>query len=291
MHLEHARYMITRLLFISIAFAGAALSQDADRATYKSPYQVNFTFKVEELIGDLLKGERGDWKGHASVPYRDWYEAANRTRWGHWGPAARHFDPPAGLASRTPQWSRERVIATGLRYAGYSYQHHHVPDWEPPGDWPRDAGQTTPSGKGLDCSNFSAFVYNLALGIKPTGDVKDQAEMTEAPGPGAKRSIPVRRIELPKSHAEFADALLTGDLLYVKNSQGNLSHVVIWVGKIGKSPDGNPLVLDSTGTGSRDSEGREIPDGIQLRAFTPRSWYFRQASHVLRIIPEDAKGS
>jgi hypothetical protein len=88
-----------------------------------------------------------------------------------------------------------------------------------------------------------------------------------------------------------ADALLTGDLLYVKNSPGNLSHVVIWVGKIGKSPDGNPLVLDSTGTGSRDSEGREIPDGIQLRAFTPRSWYFRQASHVLRIIPEDAKGS
>ena len=291
MHLEHAAVMISRLLCISFVFAGAALSQDADRANYKSPYQVNFTFKEEELIGDLLKGERADWKDHASVPFRDWYEAANRTRWSYWGPAARHFDPPAGLASRTPQWSRERVIATGLRYAGYSYQHHHVPDWDPPADWPRDAGQTTPSGKGLDCSNFSAFAYNLALGIKPTGDVKAQAEMTEVPGPGAKRSIPVRRIEVPKNHADFANTLLTGDLLYVKNTQGKLSHVVLWVGSIGKSPDGNPLILDSTGTGSRDSEGRAIPDGIQLRAFTPRSWYFRQASHVLRLIPEDAKGS
>jgi cell wall-associated NlpC family hydrolase len=277
--------MITRLLLIFIALTSSLLAQ----REYKSPYKVDFSFKEEELIGDLLKGPRADWKDHASVPYADWYNPANQTRWIHRGPAAKHFNPPAGLASKSPQWSRERIIATGMRFIGYSYQHHHVPDWEPPADWPRDAEQKTAPGKGLDCSNFSAFAYNLALGIKPTGDIKDQSEMTEVKGPGPNRSIPVKRIELPKNHADFEKELLTGDLLYVKNSKGTLSHVVLWVGKIGKSPDGTPLILDSTGGGNYDANNNEIPDGIQLRAFTARSWYFKQASHVLRIIPEDVK--
>jgi len=275
--------MIRSLLFFIVALSGFAQAQDA----YKSPYSVTFSFQDEDLIGDLIKGPRADWQDHASVSYRDWYNPANQTRWNYRGPAAKHFSPPAGLASKSPQWSRERVIATGMRFIGYSYQHHHVPDWDPPADWPRDAEQKTPAGKGLDCSNFTAFIYNLALGIKPTGDVKMQAAMTESPGPGPNRTLPVKRIELPKSFDEFERTLLTGDLLYVKNTGGNLSHVVLWVGKIGKSPDDTPLILDSTGGGNYDANRNEIPDGIQLRPFTPRSWYFRQASHVLRIIPED----
>jgi cell wall-associated NlpC family hydrolase len=275
--------MILRIFVFIFALLGTAQAQNA----YKSPYNVKFSFPEEELIGDLLKGPRSDWKDHATVPFRDWYNPSNQTRWGYWGPAMRHFNPPAGLAKKTPQWSRERVIATGMRFIGYSYQHHHVPDWEPPADWPRDPEQKTPAGKGLDCSNFTAFVYNLALGIKPTGDVQDQSALTEAPGPGANRNIPVKRIDLPKSYEDFERTLLTGDLLYVKNTKGNLSHVVLWVGKIGKSPDGNPLILDSTGSSGRDSNGTEIPNGIQLRPFKRTNWYFTQASHVLRIIPED----
>jgi cell wall-associated NlpC family hydrolase len=271
-------------IFISLMVLTGVLQAQKD---YKSPYSVKFSFKEEELIGDLLKGSRANWKEHASVPYRDWYDSANQVRWSYRGPAAKHFDAPSGLASKSPQWSRERVIATGMRYIGYSYQHHHVPDWDPPADWPRDAEQKTPPGKGLDCSNFTAFVYNLALGIKPTSDVQDQAALTEVAGPGPNRNIPVKRIELPESFEAFESTLLTGDLLFVKNTSGKLSHVVLWVGKIGTSPDSNPLILDSTGGGNYDINNNEIPDGIQLRAFTPRSWYFRQASHVLRIIPED----
>lgn len=274
--------MILRILVFILAFAGVLRSQEA----YKSPYSVKFSFPEEELTGDLLKGPRADWKDYASVPYRDWYNPANQTRWTYRGPSAKHFNPPAGLATKSPQWSRERVIATGMRFIGYSYQHHHVPDWDPPADWPRDAEQKTPPGKGLDCSNFTAFAYNIALGIKPTGDIKAQSEMTEVKGPGPNRTIPVKRIELPKSHDDYERELLTGDLLYIKNTKGTLSHVVLWVGKIGKSPDGMPLILDSTGSGNYDANGKEIPDGIHLRAFTPRSWYFKQASHVLRIIPE-----
>lgn len=276
--------MILRVLILVLGFGGLLQAQNA----YKSPYSVSFSFKEEELIGDLLKGPRSNWKDHASVPYRDWYNPVNQKRWGYWGPAMQHFNAPSGLANKSPQWSRERVIATGLRYVGYSYQHHHVPDWEPPADWLRDPEQKTPVGKGIDCSNFTAFVYNLALGIKPTSAIKSQSEMTEAEGPGAGRTVTVKRIELPKSYADFPRELRTGDLLYVKNTKGSLSHVVLWVGRIGKSPDGCPLILDSTGTGATDSDGNEIPSGIQLRPFRSTNWYFTQASHVLRIIPEDS---
>jgi hypothetical protein len=272
--------MLTRLLLIGLLCASALLAEEPARADYKSPYKVAFTFREEDLIGDLLKGPRADWKEQASVPFRDWYDAANQKRWKTWGPSAKHFAAPAGLSGKSAEWQRERVIATGLRFAGYSYQHHHLPDWDPPADWPRDPEQKTPSGKGLDCSNFTAFTYNLALGIKPTGAVREQSELTQMPGPGPNHTTPVQRIELPKSFAEYERTLRTGDLLFVKNTGGTISHVVLWVGKIGKSPDGSPLILDSTGARG------EIPDGIQLRPFKPTSWYFKQASHALRVIPD-----
>ncbi len=276
--------MILRTVLFTLALACTAPAQDA----YKSPYSVKFSFPEEELIGDLLKGPRSDWKDHASVSYRDWYNPANQKRWGYWGPAIKHLNAPAGLAKRSPQWSRERVIATGLRYAGYSYQHHHVPDWEPPADWPRDPEQKTPVGKGLDCSNFTGFVYNLALGILPSTGIQQQSEMTEAQGPGTGRKVAVKRIELPERYEDYPGVLLTGDLLFVKSTKGNVSHVVLWVGGIGEAPDGMPLILDSTGSGASDANGQTIPDGIQLRPFKRNVWYFTQASHVLRIIPEDS---
>lgn len=275
--------MIARVFAFIVLLAGAAQAQDG----YKSPYSVKFSFPEEELTGDLLKGPRSDWKDHATVPYSQWQDASNQRRWGYWGPSMKHFGPPAGLAKKSPQWLRERVIATAMRYIGYSYQHHHVPDWEPPADWPRDPEQKTPVGKGVDCSNFTGFVYNLALGILPSTGIKQQAEMTEAEGPGAGRRVQVKRLELPSSYEDFPKVLQTGDLLYVKSTKGNVSHVVLWVGSIGQSPDGVPLILDSTGSGARDSNGVTIPDGVQLRPFKRTVWYFTQASHVLRIIPED----
>ncbi len=219
--------MKASLILVAFTLCSGALTA----ADYKSPYKVDFTFKEEELIGDLLKGPRGDWKDEASVPYRDWYDAANQKRWRYWGPAAKHFNP------------------------------------EPPADWPKDEKQTTPVTKGIDCSNFTAFVYNLALGIKPTGDVQDQAVLTEAPGPGTGRTTPMKRIEIPTSYENFEKTLLTGDLLFVKSNKGEVTHVVLWVGKIGHSPDGLPLVLDSTGSGAKDSNGNEIPNGVHLRPF------------------------
>ena len=278
--------MISRLLLVAFLTLSAAIAADPARAAYKSPYKVAFTFRDEELIGDLLKGPRADWKNESSVPFREWYAESGKTRWRSWGPPAQQFAAPPGLTTKGVEWARQRVIAAGLRFAGHSYQHHHIPDWEPPADWPRSEKQTTPPGKGLDCSNFTAFAYNLALGIKPTGDVQDQSAMTETPGPGPNRTTSVQRIELPARYEDFERTLRTGDLLFVKSNAGNISHVVLWVGKIGRSRDGTPLILDSTGTGSKDSEGQEIPDGVNLRPFKPGAWYAKSASHILRILPD-----
>lgn len=278
---------ILLFLLLSLLINTAVIAQEPDRKDYQSPYTVKFSFDEKDLIGDLLKGPRANRRDHASVPFAEWYNTGNHARWGYRGPAARHFNSPPGLSSRTPAWSRERLIAAGLQFVGYAYQHHHVPDWDPPADWPRDTGLKTPPGKGVDCSNFTAFIYNWAFGIKPTGDVRKQSEMTEVTGPGPHRTLPVRRIELPDSFEGYEKTLLTGDLLFINNTSGSLSHVVLWVGKIGRSPDGNPLILDSTGSGGFDCHQAKIPDGIFLRPFTPRSWYYRQASHILRILPDD----
>ncbi|MFZ2280391.1 MAG: hypothetical protein WAW39_21510 [Prosthecobacter sp.] len=58
---------------------------------------------------------------------------------------------------------------------------------------------------------------------------------------------------------DFETTLLTGDLLFVKNS---------------------------TGTGTKVCNGVVIPNGIQLRPFKRGCWCASKASHVLRIIPE-----
>lgn len=278
--------MFPRTLLLALTLVVGTLSAEPDRATYKSPYKVNFTFRDDELFGDLVKGPRADPKQQSTVAFRDWYGDAVKTRWRSWGPPSVHYPAPPGLASKGVEWARQRVIAAGLRLAGYSYQHHHIPDWEPPADWPRSETQKTSSGKGLDCSNFTTFAYNLALGIRPNSDVQDQAALTEVPGPGPNRTTPVQRIELPARYEDYERTLRTGDLLFVKNNAGTVSHVVLWVGKIGRSRDGTPLILDSTGTGAKDSEGQEIPDGIQLRPFKRSSWYAGSASHALRLLPD-----
>lgn len=274
------RAVLPHLIF----FAGATtlLAQQP----YQSPYSVKFTFPEKELTGDL-SGPRGDGKKQSSIGYQSWYSADTQKRYGVWGPPAQHFPSPQGAGQKNAEWMRQRVIATALRFQGYRYQHHHIPDWEPPAEWPYKPSPLGHQSKGLDCSNFTAFVYNLALGLKPSGETKAQSEMTEVPGPGSNHTTKVVRIEKPADHADFTKLLTTGDLLFITGqTSGEITHVVLWVGKIGKSKNDVPLIIDSTGEGRKDEDGSAIPDGVQFRPFTPTSWYFRSASHALRLIPE-----
>ncbi|CAN5538240.1 hypothetical protein BH10PLA2_BH10PLA2_12770 [soil metagenome] len=258
-------------------------SSTADDTPYKSPYSVQFTEPRDSLVGDLEHSERGNPEIESSIPFRDWYRG--REKLSSWGPPARHYPPPRELERRSVTWKRERVIATALRFEGYSYQHHHIPDWQPPAEGRARDNAGTHGKKGVDCSNFSAFAYNLGLGIKPNSDVHKQSEERIFAGPGEGRETRVERIELPKNYQDLVKTLKTGDLLFVKGSpRGHVTHVVLWVGTIGQSPDGLPLVLDSHGQGVKDSNDVHIPNGIHLRPFRQKSWYFESASHATRVI-------
>ena len=82
--------------------------------------------------------------------------------------------------------------------------------------------------------------------------------------------------------------LRTGDILFMKSDDGTITHCVLWSGDIGKSPDKQHLILDSTGDSGVDSNGNKIPDGIYLRAFRSTGFYFKQFSHAIRVIADDA---
>ncbi len=274
------------LLLVSTVSARAVFAEDNEPrpAAYRSPYSVNFTVPQTELIHDLLHGERGDYRNEAEIPHADWYSHKTRERWNSWGPPARTYPVPEGLERRSAEWKRERVIAVGLRFVGYEYQHHHIPDWNPPANWPWKHTAIGHNGKGVDCSNFTGFVYNVGFGVRLNTDVHHQSEHRQAPIPTLRREAALQRIELPADYAERRNVLETGDLLFIRNGAGeHISHVVLWVGRIGTSRDDAPLVLDSHGEGVKDSEGQSIPSGIQLRPFHERSWYNHQASHALRV--------
>lgn len=280
------RFLLSFSLLVS---ASSLQAQAPDRANYKSPYSIKLSFDVKDIAGDLYQGKRADPKEQSSADYKDWYNTANQKRWTYWGPPSRHYPAPSGLSGRTAEWKRQRVIAAGMTLVGRGYQPHHIPDWEPPAEWPSKPEKKRPVAKGLDCSNFVSFAYNLALGFKLPSAVGTLGDMTEAPGPGEGRTTPVQRIELPKDYDAFPKLLRTGDILCIKNNAGEISHAVLWVGDMGKSPDRQPLILDSTGDSGIDANGTQIPDGIYLRAFRPTGFYFKQASHAIRVIPDDAK--
>lgn len=254
---------------------------------YRSPYKIKFSYPVKELLSDIQQGQRGGPHDESSIPYADWNSQKVMKRWGAWGPPARHYLASADAENRPVEWQRERVIAAALQFQGYSYQHHHIPDWNPPPGWPSKETKSGQNGKGVDCSNFSSFVYNLSLGFKPNSGIKEQSEQLEIAGPGPDHTTQAQRIELPKTYTERVSVLRTADLLFVRSLKGEVSHVVLWIGPIGSAPDNAPLILDSHGTGIRDSHGAIIPNGIYLRPFLEKSWYNGSASHAVRILPDD----
>jgi hypothetical protein len=80
-------------------------------------------------------------------------------------------------------------------------------------------------------------------------------------------------------------ALQPGDLLYIRNNkQTHVTHVIMWVGGCAKSPDGAPLVIDSTGGRIKDANGHAIPCGIHLRPFKKGGWYHASFDHAHRWI-------
>jgi hypothetical protein len=278
-----ATLLATAGVLCGVSVPGVGRKAEAQAPT-ASGYGVEFRRPISELIGDLLATERGNPRLEASIPHSEWYSKGAERRYRGWGPEPRAYPPLPGLERRSVEWKRERVVAEALRFVGYAYQHHHIPDWDPPAGWPWSRTCAGANGKGFDCSNFTSFVYNQGFGVRLNSDVRKQSMLEHALEGKHGREVRVGRVDLPEGYEERIDALRTGDLLYIRHERDpEVSHVVIWVGPIGRSPSGVPLVLDSHGGGVTDDDGRPIPCGVQLRPFRKSSWYNRRASHAHRI--------
>lgn len=254
---------------------------------YRTPYRLTFSVPVEELLFDA-RSSRGGVAEQSSVPFQQWYSAKVRQKWGSWGVPARRFDCPPQVRTKPPEWRRERVVAAAARFLGYQYQHHHVPDWDPPAGWPWKKSCAGRNGKGIDCSNFSGWNYNWALGIHLDTDIHQQAAQTRVPtADGESVATVIRRPE--GRPADWYEALVAtlqpGDLLYISDKmRTKVTHVVMWVGRCAESPDGVPLVIDSTGGRIKDSTGAVIPCGVHLRPFRRGSWYHGCFAHAHRWV-------
>jgi cell wall-associated NlpC family hydrolase len=245
-------------------------------------FTLNYQHDRQELVGDLLDGPRGEAHRQSEVEHAHWYSHHVRQHYGAWGPPQRRYIPLPGLDERSTDWKRERVIATAARFIGYGYHHLYIPDWNPPAHWPWKQCCMGHNGKGVDCSNFTTFVYNQGFGIYMSSGIGEQAR--ERVASFGHEEVKLQRIELPREHAARREVLKTGDLVYILGREGgHVTHVVMWVGAIGLTPNGEPLILDSHGGDVVDDDGRPIPCGIHLRPFRQQSWYNRCASHAHRV--------
>ncbi|MFA6074704.1 MAG: NlpC/P60 family protein [Negativicutes bacterium] len=270
------------VMFIGVVSAEAQPNSTSEDK-YVSPYSIEFTYSDAELIGDILSGERGNPKLESDIPYSQWDSEHVRKSYGAWGPTMRSYHEPESAKTATIQWKQQRLIAVARRFIGYKYQHHHIPDWQPPENWPWLAIKNSYNSKGVDCSNFTTFYYSQALGIRLNGEIVTQSKTQSAPITGTDKTIQPIVISASSDFAELTSQLETGDLLYIQ-SRNKVVHVITWIGKIGKSPDNNYLVIDSTGDGHLDANHVSIPDGVHLRPFTKESWYFKGFDHALRFV-------
>jgi cell wall-associated NlpC family hydrolase len=200
-----------------------------------------------------------------------------------WGPCPRQYVAESG-APHSTEWQRQRIIYVAKRYIGNHYQHHHIIQWDPPQTWPFNPVSLGHQSKGIDCSDFSSWVYNYGLGIRLNSAVADQAKLDSVPNPGGIGKKPVQKIIFDTSFANIVSVLNMGDLLYIlpNADSTNASHVIIWIGKPSNCPD--YLVIDSHDQTIKDMNNKNIPTGVRIRPFRQSGWYHRCLRNVNRII-------
>ena len=95
---------------------------------------------------------------------------------------------------QNPSWDRERAVAVAMKYIGLPYGHFHIP-----------------AMGGLDCSNFTSWVYNYGFGIRISSNITHQAT-------SAGRKL------------DTSEPLKPGDLIFLYDGdRNNISHVAIFV--------------------------------------------------------------
>lgn len=265
----------------------------AGQENYQSPYQLQLRHSERDLTNGFNQAPWNSNQLESNVPHGEWYSHVVRQKLGSWGPHARQYPAAPGIERRSLEWLQDRVIYSAARWIGLPYQHHHIPSWNPPEGWPWKQVAYGKNSPGIDCSNFSSFNYNYGLGIKLDTGIKEQAEHTTVRGPGGRGVLRLEVIE-KAGYDELVNKLQPADLLYIRNKGGKLAHVIMFLGKAASSPDGTPLIIDSTGGGHVDCNGNAIPIGVHIRPFDRKSWYFNSFAHAHRIvhgIPEMRDGT
>lgn len=261
---------------VGVTRAGAAAEMPSPS---RSTDTLAFSTPLALLDAGFDQAPWNDPAAEADEPFAQWEDRHRRSRGAAWGPRARRYPAPR-LPRQDVTYQRERVLRVAARHMGLAYQHHHLPSWQPPAGWPWLPVVLGHNGPGLDCSNFSAFVFNYALGLMlPTG-VARQGAATQLPGPGSVGQVQAQRIE--GAPPTLDAALQPADLLYFRNPAGTIGHVALWLGTVGQGP--GPLLIDCSQRPHRDESGRVIPGGVQIRPFLPGSWYARRFSHAHRLI-------
>ncbi|MCB8879754.1 C40 family peptidase [Acidisoma cellulosilytica] len=267
----------------SVQAPESASADGTDSGGYVSPYALRFSVPQPLLDAGFDAAPWNDPDAESNLSAAVWQDQNAHALGAAWGPPARQYPAPS-LPHSDAGYRRERVISVAARHIGLSYQHHHLPSWQPPGGWPWLPVKIGANGPGLDCSNFSSFVFNYALGVKlPTG-IGRQAALRRLAGPGGEGCLTAQLIR--DQFAAVIAALQPADLLYFRNPQGRIRHVALWVGAIGQTADQAPaaLVIDCSQHRHRDGQGNAIPPGVWLRPFTADSWYAAHLSHVHRLI-------
>ena len=208
------------------------------------------------------------------------------------------------------QWMIQRLLYAANSFIGTHYQHLHLPSFNPatnkiPGNpfyqfpWsPVSVNATLQTTQqlensslvqtvsnpyratygfpqpGIDCTDFSAMIYNLALGIQMHSGTPNQVSFLTASGNATSLSpSAIPYTPAVSSQGDVVDALFfkspnmgnsqrnaagslanltsqlqPGDLLYIGTSQ-QILHVVMWLGANGTSLNGTassvPLVISS----------------------------------------------
>lgn len=260
----------------------AARAVGENDSAYESPYSLAFSSNWDLLDAGFDQTPWDDPEAESAQPFSAWQAANAGHRRAAWGPPARQYPAPV-LPRPDATYLQERVIAIAARHIGLAYQHHHVPSWVPPANWPWLRVYAGQNGPGLDCSNFTSFVFNYALGIKLPTAVGLQARSRVLRGPGGVGCQRAQRIAVAH-FAALRTSLAPADLLYIRNLKGQIRHVVMWLGAIGQDPKDDALVIDCSQTVHQDFNGVTIPPGVRLRPFREEGCYWRNFSHAHRII-------
>ena len=330
--------------------------------TYTSPYTVSYTISTDQLTYDFtsrynsitsIGGNLTTPPYTSDVPANNaWYDAANYTLAlpQSWGPqingslgapsAPLNPDPSYG----TLAWQQQRLVAIATQFQfvngngnGIIYQHHHIPQFNPyttdpswptvlsgspPITWGTANGGNSTAAPGIDCSDFTSLVYNLAFGYKLETGINAQAQpdtpittptgtmlpTAVIPGPNMNNGavIDQNAPNAETTYNQITNQFQVGDLLYMHAGTGTPGngtfsdvHVVMWLGTQNITFTNNstgitgnatiPLVISShNDTPAIWDENGVLPaPGVQSLPFSADSWFYTNFDHAQRLlVPE-----